>query len=71
MPYYDEEVLKDFDEALARQEVTTEWLKKMYNQQDVTTIINKTQISLLLTGSNFLIDNLRQLKQLYLLKAKK
>ncbi|GAH37809.1 unnamed protein product [marine sediment metagenome] len=66
----DEIVVKDLEKHIGHLEELSKWLNDIYYRPDFVTIFNQPVISMMSTGTDYLTENLRLLKQKYLLRQK-
>ena len=61
----DEKILTDFDENIDRVTKVKEFLDRIYYADSFSTLFNRPVLSLLITATRYLIDNLNELKTKY------
>ncbi|NVM22325.1 MAG: hypothetical protein HWN68_11165 [Desulfobacterales bacterium] len=66
----DDQILKDFDKHITRVEELSTWLDKLYYDPEFSTIFNRPVLSTLITGCDFLTENLETLKKKYIARRK-
>lgn len=62
------QIVKDFDENMARCNHIIDFLKKLYYDPEFSTLFNRPVLSMLITAGVYLHDNLSALKVKYLSK---
>lgn len=69
MTLHDEVFLADFDKHIKNLEEATEWFKQLYYNPRFSTIFEQTRLSIMITGFDFLLANLKELKTTYQLQT--
>lgn len=61
----DEKILTDFDKHHKAVEDLRDWFDKLYYDPVFSTLFNRPVLSLMMTGCDYLIENLEGLKRKY------
>lgn len=59
----DDKLVRDLEDNIDRVEKVKGFLDKLYYDREFSTLFNRPSISMLVTGCEFLINNLEQFKQ--------
>ena len=62
----DEKILADFDKHHKATEDLSTWLDKLYYDPEFSTLFNRPVLSMMITGCDYLTENLEALKRKYI-----
>lgn len=62
----DEKILSDFDKYHKGVEDLSTWLDKLYYSEEFSTLFNRPVLRMMITGCDYLIENLEELKRKYM-----
>lgn len=65
---FEPRIITDFDKHIQNTEETRDWLKMLYYDPDFSSFFNRPILSMLMTGYDWLADNLQQLRAKYLIR---
>lgn len=68
MALYDNVLIEDWDKHTKSIQDASDWFKQLKYNPQFSTIFEQGRLNVMITGFNFLLDNLRELKLKYLVQ---